>query len=507
MNWRRCVFRVSVAVLWLVVAAVAAEVFLKLRAEYVIKHNRYILATPFEGFCPDLDDHGNPLPSKDGVIERQPPPTPPGSSLFVESFLALGEADRVQCAKTRDVLIGVYRSDGALESIYGDPGRIPGLDEWLPAPVPEHKKPAQVALDALAHWKASGASDCIALDIAQPGRQARIEACGYPGPDSTVVTFQDVTGGFTLTELQNRMNPGMAARWLISFFEYKRNVDLGPRWRSNNFGFRDKDVVIPKPPGVFRVCCVGGSTTEEGRLTDLCYPRLAEEILNAEFKGHPVIEVINCGVVGMDSTGERRRVFEFLALQPDLVVEYNAVNDLCHSMIPNYRDNAAPFIKLVRNARLVRAVLPNLSMPAEGVLEKNLLETPIANLRVMRDVFASHGVQFAVCSFAAPDWASLRREEKDYFQWDFARNWQGYYFAFPGYCHMVDIYNRLVGDFCRDTGTVYISVGEGLRGGSVFFGDICHLRPRGIEKKAGIVAEQIKPIIAAWYGAAREKTP
>jgi len=496
---RRWIFMPLVAVLWLVVAVVAAEVVLAARWHFAVKNNRYIRATPFEGFCPDLDANLNPLPSKDGLQELPPPANPPPQPHFGDFFFALNEQDRADCARVRETVIAVYRPDGTLVQTYGEPSRVEGLPEWIDFAAAAPKMPhAAKALAAVKKWAESGQNSCEGMDIALPHRALRLELCGYPVDNAVVATFQDITGGFTLTEEQNRMNPGMATRWIVPFFEYKRNINLGERWSSNNMGFRDRDVVMPKPAGTFRICCIGGSTTEEGRVNEVTYPQLLENILNAHFQNNPPIDVVNCGVVGLDSTGERKRCIEVAALQPDLVLEYNAVNDICHTLLPWWREAVSTPRKLLRTSFLVRTIAPGLSLPAPDLQDACLREKPIANLQVMADIFAARGIRFAVCSFAAPAWEQMRPEERVYFQWDFAKNWQGFYFGFPVYERLVARYNELVRGFCEAGHAEYVPVAENMQAGTILFGDICHLRPKGIQKKAETIADYLKPRIAGW---------
>ena len=101
----------------------------------------------------------------------------------------------------------------------------------------------------------------------------------------------------------------------------------------------------------------------------------------------------------------------------------------------------------------------------------------------------------AVCSFAAPAYGRLRVEEREYFDWDFKTNWQGYYFALADYCALVDTYNQLVKKFCEEEHILYLPVAEELIGGAELFGDICHLRPKGIQRKAEIIRRNLEPYL------------
>ena len=98
-------------------------------------------------------------------------------------------------------------------------------------------------------------------------------------------------------------------------------------------GLRDDFVVIPKPKGLFRILCVGGSTTVAGWTNETTYPNLLEKRLKDSFPDVSS-EVINCGVSGLNSNSELEKIGDYLALNPDLILEYNAVNDICWLYFP-----------------------------------------------------------------------------------------------------------------------------------------------------------------------------
>lgn len=88
---------------------------------------------------------------------------------------------------------------------------------------------------------------------------------------------------------------------------------------------------IPKPPGVFRVIVLGGSTVAGGGAespADTLPARLAP-VLAAAAGGRRPVEVINAGVSGYDAARELLYLLtELVAYQPDLVVVYDGGNEL-----------------------------------------------------------------------------------------------------------------------------------------------------------------------------------
>jgi lysophospholipase L1-like esterase len=98
----------------------------------------------------------------------------------------------------------------------------------------------------------------------------------------------------------------------------------------NSLGFRGEEISREKPPHTIRIACVGASTTFCTGVTrdEAAWPHRLEEALR---RRHPEVQfqVINAGVPGYTVheglTNLRRRV---LPLQPDLVIYYEAANQL-----------------------------------------------------------------------------------------------------------------------------------------------------------------------------------
>jgi len=111
---------------------------------------------------------------------------------------------------------------------------------------------------------------------------------------------------------------------------------LNPAYRSldglnrhNALGFRGDDFPLGKPPGVYRIVCLGGSTVYDTEIEDhhLSFPARLEAQLREQ--GHPEVQVVNGGVGGYTSwetlVDYALRIRE---LEPDLVVLYHNSNDV-----------------------------------------------------------------------------------------------------------------------------------------------------------------------------------
>jgi lysophospholipase L1-like esterase len=97
----------------------------------------------------------------------------------------------------------------------------------------------------------------------------------------------------------------------------------------NSLGFRGRDVVVPKPPGHFRVVVIGDSVTMGwGVNDDETFSARLEQRLHKRFPGRS-LDVVNLGVGGYDTRQEvtllKRKVAQ---LQPDLVIVGFYSNDV-----------------------------------------------------------------------------------------------------------------------------------------------------------------------------------
>jgi hypothetical protein len=266
-------------------------------------------------------------------------------------------------------------------------------------------------------------------------------------------------------------------------------------------------VIVPKPPGVYRIVCIGASTTAEGYTNKMTYPNLLEARLRKQF-GEDRIEVVNCGVIGIHSAGEVKRIPDYLALQPDLIIHYNYINDAV-SLFAGYVQPHPPNVTLLKRFKwlLRKSWFAYRHFNAwlwvsDAEFRQALRATTVGNLRTLCKAARDAGVGVAVCSFAHPDVVHLRKEERSYYD----RCLERFFGPGPGggrgifnaatYGHLVDLYNDEVRTLCRDEGFLYVPVAENLQGGTEYFYDACHCYLAGIDRKAEIVFEGIKDFVA-----------
>jgi lysophospholipase L1-like esterase len=142
---------------------------------------------------------------------------------------------------------------------------------------------------------------------------------GRPGFDQKYVNlFTPVTSDDERREVFRRFSPSLPPT-------FKEN----PVWRVklNSEGFRGPDFAQKKPPGTFRVVCMGDSWTFGASVDqDSTYPKQLEDALK---KAHPdkKFEVLNLGIVGHSSFQGVRLLDRALAYEPDVIAVGYAMNE------------------------------------------------------------------------------------------------------------------------------------------------------------------------------------
>ena len=431
----------------------------------------------------------------------QPPPALKPKAPPREAFAALDEEGRVSFATQRRELILVCDSNGTVLSSYAGPeskhvaemAALVRVGEPLSRFIPAAE--GQDALNALRSVLANDATETRDYAIALPsGNRHVFEFCFRPLEDASGATVKAVV--FVGDSIWEEM-------WLR--FRKHAYKDDGSEFWTNGKGFRDEETALPKPPGVYRIACIGGSTTAAGPRNDLTYPNMLERKLRDRFDSD-AIEVINCGIFALGSYGERQRFPDYLELDPDLIVHYNFVNDVTYGL-PDWMEPASPLADPVKSLKLLLRksafVYRHFNwwlLPSEKELTARIERTTIENLRLMCAEAREAGAAMAICSFAYPDVGRLDRRERDFFDYRIDHNLWGRVADMESYVRIVEIYNRLVRGLCEREGVLYIPVAENISGGADYFSDTCHMHLNAMELKAGIVFDSVRDYVAAGLG-------
>ncbi len=282
--------------------------------------------------------------------------------------------------------------------------------------------------------------------------------------------------------------------WRVPWQEYRPGAHLEYDLQGehhviqiNQRGFRTREFEEAKAAGVVRVVCLGGSTTVFGRTNDETYPALLEAGLRRAFPG-AALEVLNLGISGATSEHWLRRRGQLFRLQPDVVVQYEGVNDIFWKILPRYA-SAHPLRRALNRSLLFQRLFPlDAAQLDEGY------QATLANLARMADLCRGSGARHVAGSFAAPDDQRLTpgfRASLD----EVVRDWDrdGLHTAcFRDYARFLARYDQLFEDAVRERSLVGVMVHRRVSDPGLFT-DHCHLTQAGIAR----LAEAFLPEVAA----------
>ena len=300
----------------------------------------------------------------------------------------------------------------------------------------------------------------------------------------------------------------------VPFLNFTLNPNLSDVSKQ---GFRGADVAIPKPPGVYRILAIGGSTTFGiGLTTEETWPFQLQSILREQY-GYHNVEVINMGVPGYYSLNSVINLATHgLALEPDLVIDTDGIND---AVISIYQDPAC-----------YHTDSPLLGMGMDqGVWQSSAADLPASTLYRflavrfgwMQDptTLTSRAVSTGFCPPEPSDGQFSERLAKNppiYFErnlrsiaalaksekaqaffvttaWD-ASAAKKVLAADPtldgtrALIMAIDEQNALIPGVAKDTGALFVDLASELTGSDYFQGDHIHPTPQGAHEQAAILA-------------------
>lgn len=486
--------------LWLVVAWLSLEVGAAAYTWWTVRHNPYILSARQYGgdlrnvefpppgakppasppiAAPPSVPQGHPAPA-----EWERPilnPTPGQVENRRRAFPGLSMEDRQYFATLHNDMVVEFDAAGAVKNHYG---------KWM-------REDIDFILEQYRNARKHHATHYADIELGDAEARVHIPFFFLHDPAT------DRLFGFTnLEELvlkaEARELPPDSP-WEVPFFRYKKNLrdshsglgQLG--FTTNNFGFRGPDVAVPKPAGVFRIVCIGGSTTEEGA-EDGTYPYLMEQRLRAAYPGKR-LEVVNCGICGMTTTRHLLRLPEYLQLEPDLIVLYEGVNDIAHDLIHVWHGRKSVWQSWIAASPFIRQVMNRMLFPSDTTTQEGLEALPLANMRALIRAARANGVPTLVCGLACPDMASISRPERQYFDYNARAAWECPYLSAGAYGAIVRLFRDGLKRLCEQDRVPYVPVEEEVYGGLHYFVDICHMTRPGIEKKAELIARYVTPYL------------
>jgi lysophospholipase L1-like esterase len=291
----------------------------------------------------------------------------------------------------------------------------------------------------------------------------------------------------------------------------------------NALGLRGPERDAAKPSGVFRIVCVGGSTTFGAGIVgdENTYPARLEALLSAA-RPDLSIEVLNAGVPGY-TTAENviYLSLRLLDLEPDLVVLYEGYNDFKPNRYPGFRSDyshwrdraVAParawlevhsrlYTKLRSlTDRYVRDASAGMRDPRTGAgmrrydtVSDEGLKTFRRNLKTMIAAARSAGAQTAVATYAHPVTEENLRDHPD-----LLRYLPGYLpnLTFEGARDAFDKYNEAARAVAHDEKIPLIDAAVAIPPDPALFVDHVHFNAAGADRFAGVVAGAIAPALPA----------
>jgi lysophospholipase L1-like esterase len=297
--------------------------------------------------------------------------------------------------------------------------------------------------------------------------------------------------------LQNQGLGVSTGLWLVPQESYKPGASVVfesegvlHEVRINSRGFRTAEFGVPKPEGTFRILCIGASTTFQGLTNETTYPALLGARLRTAFPGRH-LEVLDLGISGTRSDYWNVRMDNLLALEPDLVVQYNGINDI----IQEHTETWAAAHPLGARWRAASHLWNRWVPLATSRYEPLLARTRGRFLELDRGL-AQRGVDHLVGTIAAPDPSALTGGLRQYMD-RVTREWSGGRLGdFGQYRALVDLHNSALLAWCAEHGVPCARPDLAVRRPEQYL-DICHMHPTGIEALAAAFLEVVEARLRA----------
>ncbi len=291
------------------------------------------------------------------------------------------------------------------------------------------------------------------------------------------------------------MNAGNRGLWRKPWRKYEpgAKVELsvgGERFRIeiNRLGYRTREFAERKPAGTVRVLCIGGSTTVAGRTNDETYPALLEAKLLRRWPGLP-LEVLNLGVSGVGSELWLEWLDKLLAWDPDVIVQYEAINDIAWSELPHYAARH-PARRLLYASLLLERLFGFDPADLDPEVEETLERRREMDRRCRERHVAYLGATFAApdATRASPDFHRLLDVSAEFWTRHFPLR------RYAAYAALLARHNALFRDFADRHRINRVLVHETLTNPALFV-DACHFTPEGIDRLAGVFEPAVADLV------------
>jgi hypothetical protein len=294
----------------------------------------------------------------------------------------------------------------------------------------------------------------------------------------------------------------------------------------NSLGFRGDEIARAKPAGTVRVACLGASTTFCAEVTSNhhTWPYLLQEKLKQAYPGVN-FEVVNTALGGYTSVDNVKNLqHRVLPLDPDLVIYYEANNEIVHDtqqlaaregLLRADGARQSPFVVAMSRYSLMFDLLyKNLSIAArshEAASARTIDRIPgdlpahfIANLDQMRADLSARGIPMLLSTFIV----KYRRDQDRATQ---IRNADVEFYYMPwmsidGMLDAMDTYNQAILDYGARTDVPVVDDRNAIPPDADHFSDCMHLLDPGAEAMADRFARYLtnSGLLARAVDAARQ---
>jgi lysophospholipase L1-like esterase len=260
---------------------------------------------------------------------------------------------------------------------------------------------------------------------------------------------------------------------------------------TDQFGFVNKPVALPKPDGVFRIVCIGGSTTHEGEVGSMRTTDLLQQRFEAQFDGVSV-EVVNCGIAGSNSHDFRRHAMDYLRYEPDLLLYYEGMNDV--TMLLGHRYSQIPPMKLrLLKSKFMASRYNRWLLDTDGYFESDWRHTTQRNLLALRLAAEEAGVPMVCASFAWAQRDTGSRAEVNYLEVNARTTWGAGFANYDTLDHYLERHNANLKRICEAHGMGYLPLAENYHHGLTHFRDLCHFTTTGMQERARLLHAWLTP--------------
>jgi len=246
---------------------------------------------------------------------------------------------------------------------------------------------------------------------------------------------------------------------------------------------------------LFRIICLGGSTTVIGQTNLQTYPALLERKL-IEKLPETDLEVLNLGISKYGTRDVVNLSSGAIRYRPDLVIKYNGANDLWWDYFIMLEETLPPWKKWALKSYAFQWFFWRSLLPPDAVIRRDLRDGLFPSLDYLKRIVEKEGGKLVIITFFRPDLSELNPAQKYYLDFNVRHFWGQQIGTFPfiriaPYLKVLAIYNETLREFCRDYDIPLIDLAREYPNDFDLYIDICHFSQVGIETASTLICERL----------------